>query len=325
MVASSADARGGPIIAKGPGPLRRPGPRGSPTRSAVVPSRTVRVRPTSARARGAAPSAAAARRAAESGGRGPTNHAGPPAKRTSAAPGDLARNTTDTGGGGASSGAPAHRPSAPAASAADGRRRGQASPAPSRSAYAASSCGRHGRSSTDAHGSAAARAHTRSKAAKPASAAFAASGAAAGSRASHAHSAPPAPMSSAASGTSARLASGPTTDPRPNTAAYNGHSAAAMARLIPSKVQAARAGRAQRRGADASSLRATASRAAVPPKLIHAPVESAAPGSHERMSAAAKVKVADGVVCRSSARAAAAAVSISQARTLGGSAPAISA
>ena len=98
-----------------------------------------------------------------------------------------------------------------------------------------------------------------------------------------------------------------------------------IARLIPTKVHAARAGRGHARGADASSRRATESRAAVPPKLISAPVDKAAAGSAASRTAAAKVSAADGVVGRSHARAAAAANSISQARRLGGSAPAISA
>jgi hypothetical protein len=48
---------------------------------------------------------------------------------------------------------------------------------------------------------------------------------------------------------------------------------------MPANVHAARAGRGHLRGADASSLRATHSTAAVPPKLISAPVDSAAAGS----------------------------------------------
>ncbi len=294
-------------------------------RISARPNLTVSVRPTSARTIGAAPKAAAARRAPESGGRGPTNHAGPPEKRTRAAPGLRARNTTDTGGGGCNRRVPPHSVNADAARTAERRRRGQARPAESASAYAASSNGRHGLSSTAAHGRAAARSQTQPNAESPASAAFAARGAAAGSRESHAHSAPPAPIKYAASGTSARLASGPITEPRPNTAAYSGHSAAAIARLIPAKAHAARTGFGQRLGADASKRRATASKAAVPPKLIQAPVDSAAAGSHASMRTAAKVKVAEGVVWRSSTRATAAEESMSQERTLGGSAPAISA
>jgi hypothetical protein len=98
-----------------------------------------------------------------------------------------------------------------------------------------------------------------------------------------------------------------------------------MARLIPASVHAARAGRGHERGADASRRRATASSAAVPPKLISAPVDSAAAGSDASRTAAASVSVADGVVGRSRARAAAPAASIRKARRLGGSAPAISA
>lgn len=131
-------------------------------------------------------------------------------------------------------------------------------------------------------------------------------------------------MSPAAIGTSARLASGPITDARPNVAANSGHKAAVMATLIPARTHAARAGRGQPRGAALSRRRATASTAAVPPKLISAPVERAAAGSATRMTAAASVSVADGVVGRSIARADEAAASMSHARTLGGSAPAIS-
>jgi hypothetical protein len=98
-----------------------------------------------------------------------------------------------------------------------------------------------------------------------------------------------------------------------------------MARLIPHRTNAARAGRGQERGAASSSRRAAQSTAAVPPKLITAPTESAAAGSAASRTAAASVSVADGVVGRSSARAPAAADSISHARTLGGSAPDISA
>jgi hypothetical protein len=119
------------------------------------------------------------------------------------------------------------------------------------------------------------------------------------------------------------LASGPISEPRPNVAANRGHSAAAIAALMPSKVRAARAARGHERGADASSLRATDKTAAVPPTLITAPVERAAAGLAASRAAAAKVSAAEGVVGRSRARAAAAAASMSQARTLGGSAPAI--
>ncbi|HEX4048679.1 MAG TPA: hypothetical protein VH309_12625 [Elusimicrobiota bacterium] len=92
---------------------------------------------------------------------------------------------------------------------------------------------------------------------------------------------------------------------------------------MPSRVRAARAGRGQERGAEASRRRATARTAAVPPTLITAPAERAAAGRTASRTAAAKVSAADGVVGRSRARAAAAAASMSHARTLGGSAPAI--
>jgi hypothetical protein len=121
------------------------------------------------------------------------------------------------------------------------------------------------------------------------------------------------------------LAIGPISEPRPNVAANRGHSATAMAALMPSSVRAARAGRGHERGAEASSLRATDRTAAVPPTLIAAPVERAAAGLAVSKAAAANVSAADGVVGRSSARAAAAAASMSHARSLGGSPPAISA
>jgi hypothetical protein len=163
----------------------------------------------------------------------------------------------------------------------------------------------------------------RSNSARPRSAARAAHGAAAGKEKSIAHSAAPVPISAAATGTSARLASGPISEPRPNVAANKGQRAAAMARLIPASVRAARAGRGHERGAEASSLRATDKTAAVPPTLMSAPGESAAAGTAASRTAAANVSVADGVVERSRARADAAAASMSQARALGGSAPAI--
>jgi len=172
---------------------------------------------------------------------------------------------------------------------------------------------------------AAARTQTRSNAASAPSAARATSGAAKGIKPSHAHSAAPKAIKAAATGTSARLASGPITEARPNAAANSGHSAAAMARLMPSKVRAWRAAGGQERGADASRRRATQSTAAVPATLMTAPVESAAAGDAASRTAAARVRVADGEVARSSERAAPAAASMSQARTLGGSAPAINA
>jgi hypothetical protein len=94
--------------------------------------------------------------------------------------------------------------------------------------------------------------------------------------------------------------------------------------LIPAKVRAARAARGHARGALSSRRRATLRTAAAPPKLIRAPVDSAAAGLAASRTAAAAVRAADGDVARSRSRAAAAAASISQARSLGGSAPAIS-
>jgi hypothetical protein len=119
------------------------------------------------------------------------------------------------------------------------------------------------------------------------------------------------------------FASGPIREPRPNVAANRGHSAAAMATLIPARIHAARTRRGHERGADASRRRATDSIAAVPPTLIRAPVERAARGLAANRTAAANVSAADGEVERSNRRAAAPAASISQARSPGGSAPAI--
>jgi hypothetical protein len=110
---------------------------------------------------------------------------------------------------------------------------------------------------------------------------------------------------------------------RPKVAAKRGHSAAAMAKLMPTSTHAPRAHLGQPRGADASSRRATARRAAVPPKLMSAPGDNAASGRTASKTAAAKVNVAEGVVARSQARASAAAVSMSHARSLGRSAPAM--
>jgi hypothetical protein len=73
----------------------------------------------------------------------------------------------------------------------------------------------------------------------------------------------------------------------------------------------------------ASSLRTTAKSAAVPPKLISDPGDSAAAGSAIRRINAAKVSEADGDIARSSVRAPAPAVNIIQARKLGGSQAAI--
>lgn len=165
----------------------------------------------------------------------------------------------------------------------------------------------------------------RSNRARPRSAIRATNGASEGTNRSLDHRAAPIPIKKPATGTSARLANGPMSEPRRNAAANKGHSAAAMAALMPSKVRAARAGRGHERGAEASRRRATDSTAAVPPTLMTAPVERAAAGAAASRTAAATVSAADGVVGRSSARAAAAAASMSQARTLGGSAPAISA
>jgi hypothetical protein len=130
-------------------------------------------------------------------------------------------------------------------------------------------------------------------------------------------------MRQAATGTSSRFAAGPMRDPLPNVEAKRGHNATAMAMLMPTRVLAARAALDHERGADSSSRRATDRTAAVPPTLMSAPVERAAAGLAASRTAAAKVSAADGVVARSRARDAAAAASMSQARTLGGSAPAI--
>ncbi len=121
------------------------------------------------------------------------------------------------------------------------------------------------------------------------------------------------------------MASGPIAEPRPNASANNGQSPTAIATLIPASTNAARAGRGHARGAAASRRPAAASTAAVPPKLISPPVDNAARGSTASRTAAATVKVAPALVARPHARASAAAASISHARRLGASAPAISA
>ena len=219
-------------------------------------------------------------------------------------------------------GVPAHRTSAPAANIADRRRwRDQESKALRKRAYATISYVRHGRNWMAAQDRDEARVQMCSKAARPKSVIRAANGAAIGNQQSINHRLAPSPINPAATGTRNMFAIGPTTEPLPNVEANNGQSATAIAAFMPNNVRAARAARGHDRGAEASSLRATVKTAAVPPTLITAPVERAAAGLVARRTAAAKVRVAEGVVGRSKVRAAAAAASMSHARTLGGSAP----
>lgn len=316
---SSADARGGPIIAKGPPPLRTPADPSLPTDNSSFPS-LKRQAPAPPRERSPAPSARAARRALARTGRGPTWTASPPLKRTSAEP--SVRNRAVTGGRGTRR-APVQTRAAAARPATHRRRRGQASKDPSRSSQAAISRPVHGRSSTEAHGTEAARPHVAANRANPAPAAFATSGAAGGTSASAPHKRKPPPSSGPDSGMRTRLASGPTRDTRPNTPIHKGSRATATARLHSRRIAAPRASPGHDAGA-AASARAPAHRiAAQAPTLIRALGDSAAPGSRSRSAAAANVSAAEPVVSRPSAREASAAPSIARARTHGGSAPAI--
>ncbi len=120
-----------------------------------------------------------------------------------------------------------------------------------------------------------------------------------------------------------RLASGPTSEARPNTEIHSGHSAAATATLIRNNVAAARASPGHDSGAAFSAAPPAQMIAAQAPTLITALGDSADEGSETSMTAAAKVSAPDAVVSRPSKRAASAAVSITQARTHGGSAPVI--
>lgn len=120
-----------------------------------------------------------------------------------------------------------------------------------------------------------------------------------------------------------RLTSGPTSEARPNTAIHSGHSAAATATLIRNRAAAARARRGQDAGAARSAPLPAQMIAAQAPTLMTALGDRADAGSRTSMTAAAKVSAADAVVSRPRARPASAAASITQARTHGGSAPAI--
>lgn len=119
------------------------------------------------------------------------------------------------------------------------------------------------------------------------------------------------------------LTSGPTREARPNTAIHRGHSAAATATLIRSSATAPRARRGQDSGAARSAPSPAQMIAAHAPTLMTALGDSADAGSRTSITAAAKVSAADAVVSRPRARPASAAASITQARTHGGSAPAI--
>lgn len=287
------------------------------------PRRRRSARPTTILSRGPAPRAAAARSAPAVGGLGPMNQALPPEKRRSAVPGGPDRNATLTGSGCEKRRPPSQTRSAAAASAAALRRLGHARSAPSARAYAAISTPVHGRSSTEDQGQAAARRQTLSKRPRPASVSQAAGPAARGTITSRPQSAKPAHIRSPARGTRATLVKGPTSEARPKVAANSGQSAAAIAALTPARTTAARAKRGQDRGAAASSRGETASRAAQASTLMSAPGESAAKGLQARRIAAEMVSAAEAVVGRSRTRAAVPAASMSQARTLGGSAPAM--
>ena len=272
---------------------------------------------------GPARKAAAARRAAAVGGRGPTNQARPPEKRRSAAPGGRDRKAALTAGGRENSRPPPQTARERTASAPALRPDGQDHIAPSARAYAASSAPVQGRSSTADQGQAAARRQTASNILSPKSVRSAAGPAARGTKASSPHSANPAHIRSPAKGTKATLASGPTTEARPKVAAKSGQSAAVIATLAPARNRIPRAARGQCLGTATSSRGAAESRAAQAPKLISAPDESAARGLQASRTAADKVSAAEAELCRSRTRAEVPAASMSQARRLGGAAPAM--
>ena len=203
------------------------------------------------------------------------------------------------------------------------RLRGHSDRLPSSRNQAATSAPVHGLGSTAAQGRAAARTHVDSNSLKPAPTSAAAAGAAAGSHASAAHSRKPPASRGPDSGTRTRLAKGPTREARPNTAIHSGHSAAATATPTRNSAAAARAMRGQDSGAARSAAPPAHMMAAQAPTLITALGDSAAAGSRTSMAAAARVSAAEAVVSRPRARPRRAAASITQARTHGGSAPAI--
>ena len=233
------------------------------------------------------------------------------------------RNSADTGGRGARARPAAKTASAPARSAPAARLRGQSDSPPSSRSQEAISAPVHGLGSTAAQGRAAARTQVHSNRRSPEPTSRAAAGAAAGSQASAPHRTKPPASSGPDSGTRTRLTSGPTSEARPNTAIHSGHSAAATATLIRNSAAAARASPGQDAGAARSAPPPAQMIAAQAPTLMTALGDSAAAGSSASMTAAAKVSAADAVVSRPRARPAIAAASITQARTHGGSAPAI--
>ena len=211
--------------------------------------------------------------------------------------------------------------SAQETSATTARLLGQNVNPPRSSAHAAISVMVHGRSSTVAQGRAEARTQVRSKIHNPAPTSFAAAGAARGSHASAAHSKKPPASSGPDSGTSMIFANGPTSEARPKTEIHSGHSAAAMAALIKNNATPARASRGQPAGAARSAVPPAQIIAAQAPTLMTALGDSADAGSTASITAAAQVSAADAVVSRPSALPKRAAVSITHARTHGGSAP----
>jgi hypothetical protein len=321
VVTSNADAQGGSIIAKGPEPLRTEGLSPPPTVISTRPSRKVHGPPTATRSKGPAPRAREARRALARGGLAPRCQAGPPLKRSRTLP--SVRNSADTGGRGEKARPAMKRRAAQAARAAHARRRGQRLRLPNSKSQEAISTPVHGRGSTVAHGKAAARTQVLSKSHKPAPTILAAAGTAAGHHASAAHSPKPPASNGPDNGTRTRLTSGPTSEARPNTAIHNGHSAAATATLIRSSATTARNDPGHDAGVARSAPLPAQMIAAQAPMLMTALGDRADAGSVTSMMAAAKVSAAEAVVSRPRARPASAAASIIQARTQGGSAPAI--
>ncbi len=242
-------------------------------------------------------------------------------KRSSTLP--SVRHTADTGGRGAKARSNPKTSTAPHANATRARRSARKVSAPNRSIHEAISAPVQGRNSTVAQGSDAARTHVRSKIQSPAPTSFAAAGAATGIQASAAHSKKPPASNGPDNGTRMRLAKGPTSEARPNTAIHNGHKAAAIATLITNRAAVARTGEGQEAGAARSAASPAHRIAAQAPTLITALGDSADAGSTNSITAAAKVSAAEAVVSRPSERAPNAAASITQARTQGGSAPVI--
>mgnify|MGYP001598008139 CR=1 FL=1 len=310
------------IIAKEPPSLRTAGPRGSPTRSSILPNLRVQGPPTARRSRVPAPVARAARRATARGGCEPKYHAGPALNRINALP--SVRKRAATGARGVIIHPAAKVKTAPTANAELARRLGQATIAPNRIIHAAISVPVQGRRSTAAPGIAAALTHVLSKIHSPAPTRRAATGTNHGHQASAAHTINPPASKGPDNGTRIMLTTGPTSDTRPNTPVQRGHKAAATAKPVKNRIAIVRAGPGQDEGTTFSTAGPAHRMAAQAPTLINALGDRAEAGLSASMTAAASVNAAPAVVSRPATRATIMAANMTHARTHGGSAPAIS-